>query len=90
LLNLGKAFLEKKDLAGAMIYFRQAADIAPESWQSHNNMGVVCLRARKLEQASQHFKEALKLNPNEAGVQDNLKLALQGLQGQNREPGGSK
>jgi len=75
LLNLGKTLVEQQDLAGAMFYFQQAAQIAPESGPAHNNMGAVCLRAGKFEEAAKHFKEALKLNPNDLTIKKNLELA---------------
>jgi Flp pilus assembly protein TadD len=46
----------------------------PDSAQAHNELGEVFLANGQTEKALQHFREALRLQPDFAQAQHNLKL----------------
>ena len=46
---------------------------------AHNNWGVVLARQGKLAEASDHFRQALRLKPDHAAAQSGLVQAQRGL-----------
>jgi tetratricopeptide (TPR) repeat protein len=48
----------------------------PNSWVGHNNLGLVLLDKKQVDEALEHFQKALEINPNYVEAHSNLGLAL--------------
>jgi tetratricopeptide (TPR) repeat protein len=48
----------------------------PTAWMAHNNLGAVLLQKGQLDDAIQHFQQAIGVKPDEAGAFANLGNAL--------------
>jgi tetratricopeptide (TPR) repeat protein len=48
----------------------------PTAWMAHNNLGAVLLQKGQLDDAIQHFQQAIGIKPDEAGAFANLGNAL--------------
>jgi len=61
---------------------RQRATLAhtPSAWMAHNNLGLVLEESKRLDEAAEHFREAIRLRPAYAEALYNLGnvLAAQG------------
>ncbi len=58
--NLGARLLLKKRNADAERLFRVAVALYPDSYQIHNNLGVLVLRKGNVKEAREHFVKALQ------------------------------
>ncbi|MBR1594295.1 MAG: tetratricopeptide repeat protein [Alloprevotella sp.] len=92
LFNLGAATMGQKDANGAMPLFQQAAELAKDADLrsiSHYNMGYIaqsttlsCKPEEKqqyLQQAIDHYKDALRANPHDDNARYNLALCQKQL-----------
>lgn len=67
--NLGLAYLEDGKLQDAAAEFQTLVEIAPWEPLGHANLGLTYLRMTgELEQAEKWLKQALKLEPDHAGI----------------------
>jgi len=48
----------------------------PRSWVAHNNLGMELIKAGRKQEGIEHFRQALKLNPDFSDAQNNLARAL--------------
>jgi tetratricopeptide (TPR) repeat protein len=48
----------------------------PQSWLAHNNLGTALFKAGKLQEAIEHYKQALRLKPDYTEAQKNLTRLL--------------
>jgi tetratricopeptide (TPR) repeat protein len=48
----------------------------PNSWLSHNNLGLAFLRKEQRDEAFMHFQKSLEINPNYVEARSNLGLTL--------------
>jgi tetratricopeptide (TPR) repeat protein len=48
----------------------------PASWIAHNNLGIILDKQGKIEEASAHYSEALRIKPDYAETHNNLGAAL--------------
>ena len=62
--NLGAAYLEKNELALAVIHLSAAAEMNPKEVTTYNNLGVAYFRQKKISLAEDCFKQAILLNPD--------------------------
>jgi tetratricopeptide (TPR) repeat protein len=83
-LNLANAYLQDKDTATAQQYYRQLANTPDREVKSlaQQQMGIVAHQQQKLQEALQHFKEALKADPTNEDARYNYELLKKKLQEQ--------
>jgi len=76
--HLGRALYVKGDYEGAKRHYEETARLDPKS-PVHNGLGAVYFRLGQTSQAIAQFKEALRLNPDDAESAENLRFA-EGIQ----------
>lgn len=72
-LATGQRYLEKGDYARAVLEFKNAAQVSPESAEVHYQLGTAFLGTGDFRSAVAHLMEATNLNPQHVGAQ--VKLA---------------
>jgi len=75
-LLLGRALAGSGQLERALISYRAAIGIDPESWRAHNDLGSVLLRLGRLKESAQEFVRVTKLKPDAPTGYSNLGSAL--------------
>ena len=75
--DLGSLFLELDRTEEAIAAFRASLKQAPQSAQTHNNLGIALGIQGRLDEAIDHFEQALKIQPGFADAEKNLALARQ-------------
>src|SRR6056297_2061673 len=71
--NLGKAFIDKTvNIKSAKEMFYKALQINPDSEVSHYNMALALRKTGQYDQAIQHYKKALKIDPRCTKALDGL------------------
>ncbi|MEE3258723.1 MAG: tetratricopeptide repeat protein [Candidatus Latescibacterota bacterium] len=71
-VNLGKALLEKGQLAAAIAASHRALEIDPGLERAHYNIGTAYMREERLELAVAHFRRALEIRPEMLPALNNL------------------
>ena len=51
----------------------------PDCWMAHNNLAILLVKEERISEAAEHFREALRLKPNDAENENNLGTALSRL-----------
>ena len=77
--NLGNALFRSKEMESAGKYFENSIEHSDNNnfkERSYYNKGVSLSRSDKLEASIEAYKQALKLNPNDADARHNLQKAL--------------
>jgi tetratricopeptide (TPR) repeat protein len=74
--NLGRALLEKGDLAGALASFDESLRLAPLSPETLNNRGYALAQSKRLVDAVASYERSLALRPDNPRAHDNLGNAL--------------
>jgi len=73
--HLGRALFVKGDFEGAKIHYLETARLDPKA-PVRNALGAVYFRLGQTSEAIAQFKEALRLNPDDAEAAENLRFAL--------------
>jgi Tfp pilus assembly protein PilF len=73
--QLGHAFYLKGNFEGAKRHYEETARLDPKA-PVHGGLGAVYFRLGQTSEAIAQFKEALRLNPNDAEAAENLRFAL--------------
>lgn len=55
--------------------FRHALEVTPHNFMAHNNLGVVLEQSGRMEEATYHYEESVRLNPSYAEAVNNLGIA---------------
>jgi Tfp pilus assembly protein PilF len=71
-IALGAFWLDEKNFEESLRYSLLALGIAKNSAKAHNNAGVALLYQGKAEEAAEHFKEALRIDPGYVMARKNL------------------
>jgi Tfp pilus assembly protein PilF len=48
----------------------------PDCWMAHNNLGLLLVEQGRIEEAKEHYHQAIQINPNHFGALCNLGIAL--------------
>jgi Tfp pilus assembly protein PilF len=73
--DLGHALYVKGDFEGAKRHYEETARLDPKA-PVHSGLGAVYFRLGQTSEAIAQFKEALRLNPDDAEAAENLRFAL--------------
>jgi Flp pilus assembly protein TadD len=73
--HLGRALFVKGDFEGAKLHYLETARLDPKA-PVHSALGVVYARLGQTSEAIAQFKEALRLNPDDAEAAENLRFVL--------------
>lgn len=85
--NLGNTEFRSENFAGAEQSFDAAVDNGDEVFKqkAFYNKGVALSKQKKLQESIDAWKNALKINPNDADTRFNLQKALEELRKQNEQ-----
>ncbi|PYI48022.1 MAG: hypothetical protein DMF11_04745, partial [Verrucomicrobia bacterium] len=73
--HLGRALYQKGDFEGTKRHYEETARLDPKA-PVHSGLGAVYFRLGQTSEAIAQFKEALRLNPDDAEAAENLRFAL--------------
>ena len=73
--HLGRALYVKGDYEGAKDHYLETARLDPKA-PIHGGLGAVYFRLGQTSEAIAEFKEALRVNPDDAEAAENLRFAL--------------
>jgi tetratricopeptide (TPR) repeat protein len=76
LVNLGLVELERGNFTRARVLLERARRINPDVAQPHHALGVLEERERRPDRASEHYYDALRVDPGFAPARDNLARLL--------------
>jgi tetratricopeptide (TPR) repeat protein len=71
--HLGVVLMETQPI-GAESAFLETIRINPENFKAHNNLGLILMRTGRRAAARAEFETALRLNPGDSLILENLKL----------------
>jgi len=80
LYHIGNTFYMEGDLLTAEVYFSRSADLNPDSYRAHNNLGVVQKDLGKKEFAIRELNLAIELNPRYDRAWFNLGILFMEIQ----------
>jgi len=74
--NLGTAYLVERDYPKAEAALREALSLDPDVSRAHNALGVIAVETDRPDEAIEHWKRAVELNPREWDTVFNLAKLL--------------
>lgn len=86
--NLGCSLLKQQKDSLAMQQFSKAAQLETNKTRkamSFHNMGWICQKQKQYDQAIEHYKQALRLNPHDNATRYNLALCKRQQKKQNNQ-----
>lgn len=69
---LGKALLEKEDLAGAKDVFQRVLSADPEDFLAHAGIAIICKQEDQLREAAWHMERAFEVEPYNVAIREAL------------------
>src|SRR5512145_688940 len=76
---LGNIFKEKDLYAQAAEQYERAAELDPQTWVNHYNLGLMYHLLARLQEAAKSYVKAIELNPEDAKSNMNLGLVYAAL-----------
>tara|TARA_Y100001960_G_scaffold317026_1_gene384793 strand:- start:5536 stop:7350 length:1815 start_codon:yes stop_codon:yes gene_type:complete len=73
---LGTVIIERGDPERAIQYFAEVVKLLPDHARPHNNLGIACRRAGRLEEAEAAYRCALTIDASYAQAHNNLGVVL--------------
>jgi Flp pilus assembly protein TadD len=83
---LGNGLAQQQQFEAAMNAYREALVIDPVYFLARNNLANCQLATGKLQDAVANYEEALRLQPNDESVRQNLEIARQLLRTDTNRP----
>jgi len=74
--RLGLALLAAGEPARARPYLERAVHASPGSWELHEGLAQTAAAAARFDAAARHYREALRLEPAQASLRNNLAWLL--------------
>jgi len=74
LFNLGVIAVQQSRLSDAIEFYARAAAINPDFCEAHNNLGVAYLFIKDRKNAVKHFREVLRLQPDNKALQHTVDI----------------
>jgi tetratricopeptide (TPR) repeat protein len=72
LTGMGTCLIQVNQVGQAIPYFRKVTDLAPDSAEAYNNLGVAYVFEGKFQDAEQAYKAAITVNPDHLPAWKNL------------------
>jgi tetratricopeptide (TPR) repeat protein len=82
----GVEFMENEDWDAAMAEFKYVAEIDKNSAKAHGNLGIIHLLTGELEEAEEHFKKSLYIDPSYTPALINYQMLKQEKEKIKRDP----
>jgi cytochrome c-type biogenesis protein CcmH/NrfG/RNA polymerase subunit RPABC4/transcription elongation factor Spt4 len=76
-VDLGICYYEKDNTAEAAKEMRTALKYQPKHVQAHYNLGIVSLKARKIQEANEWFRKTIALAPPNSDIAEQAKQILE-------------
>ncbi|MCE5213031.1 MAG: tetratricopeptide repeat protein [Deltaproteobacteria bacterium] len=73
--HIGLLYFEDNNLDESIAYSLKAIEKESEYIEAYNLLGVALVEKGKIEEGMKYFEKALRINPNNANAQKNLKIA---------------
>ena len=73
-INVGDVYLKKKDYEGALVYYKKALEIEPDSSKANLSMGLILTKLARYEEAKEYYLRSIEANPNNLEAHNNLGL----------------
>jgi Flp pilus assembly protein TadD len=77
LIGLGRLFFEQGDLDQAVVQFREALSVDPQSPPAHRFLGKALMKKGEAHQAVSAYRRAVQLRPQDAVLRYELAQALE-------------
>ncbi len=68
--------LKQKDYENAILFGKKALELKPDSFKTHNTLGLAYFQSKQDEAAARHFKLALELMPNDQTVPPDERMQI--------------
>lgn len=76
-LTLGLAKAGRGDVAGAVVHFEKAVELAPKSANAYSNLAYAQAQLQRMDEAKTNYSRAIELNPDVADSHFNLAHLLE-------------
>ncbi|MFC1516182.1 tetratricopeptide repeat protein [Thermodesulfobacteriota bacterium] len=86
--NLGVVLARQGKREAAIEHYLEALRLRPYYTEAHGNLGVELMKEGRFSEAVYHFSEALRIRPGDAGMRNNLELALRQMEKPEEKQGG--
>lgn len=73
---MGNILMKQRNYAAAILAYKKAAEIEPNSEQVHMNLGMAYQESRLNDEATAEFREVIRINPSNLGAYRHLGFLL--------------